>query len=419
MFARSLLKPSSTNTWLGAGAGPVMVLAGLNMVDEFDRIAFSALSPEIRDAFHLSDQAILMLNVLPGLMILLTAGIIGWLADRYSRVALSFVAALGWSIASILTGIVPTLFLLIIVRIISGLGNSANEIIHPSLIADLYAEENHPRAYLLHRLGNPVAQISGVAAGWIATRWSWQWAFVALSIPTFVLMISLSRLRDPGRRTVDSAPKDISIRQAFRQLRLIASIRRLWVAAIMLGAASFGIFSLASLYFEHQFDLDKQGRGFVQFLIGAGWVMGVGIGGNAAQREITKQRYERLTMICAASFLLVALGGIGLAASHSLLLSYAIVVVLALGNGIWQAPLFSSVARIAPPGLSGQAFGTAATAYALGGFLTIILAIASDKYGERVGFLLVALFGIGAALAAKSVSTTIRADLQNAEPGTL
>jgi predicted MFS family arabinose efflux permease len=408
-----------TNTWLGAAAGPVTVLAGLNMVDEFDRIAFSALSPEIRDAFHLSDQAILMLNVLPGLMILLTASLIGWLADRYSRVTLSFVAALGWSVASILTGIVPTLFLLIIVRIISGLGNSANEIIHPSLIADLYAEENHPRAYLLHRLGNPVAQISGVAAGWIATQWSWQWAFVALSVPTFILMIFLSRLRDPGRRTVNSAPKDVSMRQAFRQLRTIASIRRLWVAAIMLGAASFGIFSLASLYFEHQFNLDKQGRGFVQFLIGAGWVIGVGIGGNSAQREITKQRYERLTMICAASFLLVAIGGVGLAASHALYLSYAIVIVLALGNGIWQAPLFSSVARIAPPGLSGQAFGTAATAYALGGFLTIILAIASDKYGERVGFLLVALFGVGAALAARSVSSTIRADLSNSDPGTL
>ena len=28
----------------------------------------------------------------------------------------------------------------------------------------------------------------------------------------------------------------------------------------MLGAASFGIFGLASLYFEHQFNLDKQGR---------------------------------------------------------------------------------------------------------------------------------------------------------------
>jgi MFS family permease len=266
------------NRWLGAAAGPVMVLAGLNMVDEFDRIAFSALSPEIRDAFGLSDAAILMLNVLPGLVILLTAGLIGWATDRYSRIHVSMVAALAWAVASVLTGFVPTLLLLIVVRTISGLGRTANEIVHPSLIADLYPAKTHPRAYLIHRLGNPIAQVSGMFAGWIATRWSWEWAFVALAMPTFILLIALSRLRDPGRRKVsNSASTKISMLQAFRQLRTIRSMKRLWVAATMLGAASFGIFSLASLYFEHQFDLNKQGRGFVQFLIGAGWVAGVGM----------------------------------------------------------------------------------------------------------------------------------------------
>jgi predicted MFS family arabinose efflux permease len=410
------------HAWLGAGAGPVAVLAGLNMVDEFDRIAFSALSPEIRDAFGLSDAAILMLNVLPGLVILLTAGMIGWVTDRYSRIHVSMVAALAWAVASVLTGVVTSLLLLIVVRTISGLGRTANEIVHPSLIADLYPEKTHPRAYLVHRLGNPIAQASGVLAGWIATQWSWKWAFVVLALPTFVLLILLSRLRDPGRRkaaepTEGNATKvgKTSMVDAFRVLRTIRSMRRLWVAATMLGAASFGIFSLASLYFEHQFDLGKQGRGFVQFLIGAGWVTGVGIGGVLAQRGIAAERYERLVLTCAASFLLIAIGGVALAASPVLLLSYAVVVVLALGNGIWQAPFFSSVARIAPPGLSGQAFGSATTAYAIGGFLTILIALASDNERERVGFVLVALFGLGAALAARSVATTIRADLVNAD----
>jgi MFS family permease len=407
------------DAWLGASARPVAVLAGLNMVDEFDRIAFSALSPEIRDAFELSDAAILMLNVLPGLVILLTAGLIGWLSDRYSRIHVSMVAALAWAVASVLTGFVPTLVLLIVVRTISGLGRTANEIVHPSLVADLYPDRTHPRAYLIHRLGNPIAQASGVLAGWIATRWSWKWAFVVLALPTFVLLIALSRLRDPGRRKVSDQEAKISMRVAFGKLRTIRSMRRLWVAATMLGAASFGIFSLASLYFEHQFDLDKQGRGFVQFLIGTGWVAGVGIGGWFAQRGIAGQRYEQLVLTCAASFLLIAVGGVALAASKSLVLSYVIIVVLALGNGIWQAPFFSSVARISPPGLSGQAFGSATTAYAIGGFLTILIALASDNERERVGFLLVALFGLGAALAARSVASTIRADLLNASPGTL
>jgi MFS family permease len=291
------------HAWLGAGAGPVAVLAGLNMVDEFDRIAFSALSPEIRDAFGLSDAAILMLNVLPGLVILLTAGMIGWVTDRYSRIHVSMVAALAWAVASVLTGVVTSLLLLIVVRTISGLGRTANEIVHPSLIADLYPEKTHPRAYLVHRLGNPIAQASGVLAGWIATQWSWKWAFVVLALPTFVLLLLLSRLRDPGRRKA-AKPTDgtatnvgkTSMVDAFRMLRTIRSMRRLWVAATMLGAASFGIFSLASLYFEHQFDLGKQGRGFVQFLIGAGWVTGVGIDG-VLRRTLRASRVDLRSII--------------------------------------------------------------------------------------------------------------------------
>lgn len=396
-----------------------MLLASLNMADEFDRIAFSALSPEIRDAFGLSDASILMLNVLPGVMILLTAGLIGWFADRYSRIVVSIVAAVAWAVASVLTGVVGTLVLLIFVRIISGLGRAANEIVHPSLIADMYPEETHPRAYLVHRLGNPIAQASGVLAGWIATRWDWQAAFIALALPTFVLIAFLSRLRDPGRRSLTSGELGLAgtasekepMRVAFGVLRRIASMRRLWVAAVMLGAASFGIFGLASLYFEGQFGLGKQGRGFVQFLIGMGWVVGVAIGGLAAQRATETKKYERLVLVCAASFLLIAFGGLALALSPVLWLSFAIVVLLALGNGIWQAPFFSSVARIAPPSLSGQAFGSSATAYAVGGFLTIVIALASEQAGERVGFAIVSIFGLGAALAARSVATTIRADL--------
>ena len=43
----------------GVPVFPLVVLFGLNAVDELDRTAFGVLSPEIRDAFHLSNQGIL------------------------------------------------------------------------------------------------------------------------------------------------------------------------------------------------------------------------------------------------------------------------------------------------------------------------------------------------------------------------
>jgi hypothetical protein len=42
----------------GASALPIVTLFGLNLADEFDRLAFATLTPEIRDAFGLSDSQI-------------------------------------------------------------------------------------------------------------------------------------------------------------------------------------------------------------------------------------------------------------------------------------------------------------------------------------------------------------------------
>jgi MFS family permease len=403
-------RPRAIRRWLGAPVGPIALLGALNMADEFDRIAFSTLSPEIRNAFGIGDGDVLLLNVIPGIVILLTAGVIGWLADRYSRVSISIVAAVAWGAASILTGVVTVLALLLMVRIFSGLGRAANEIVHPSLIADLYPEPTHPRAYLIHRLGNPLAQVSGVAAGFIAARLGWQKAFFILAIPTIVLTFGLTRLKDPGRRGSDIR-SPISLPRAVARLAKFGSFPRLWVAAIFLGGASFGIFGLASLYFERIFDLGPKGRGLVQFLIGTGWFVGVIIGGWLANRATISGRYRPLVQLAATSFLLIGIAASALAVAPHVNVAFVLVTILALGNGVWQSPFFSVVAKVAPSELSGQAFGSSATAYAIGGFLTIAIAKVAD-HSTRSAFYLVAAFGLCAAAASFSVGYRIQADIE-------
>ena len=99
----------------GASAVPLAVLFGLNFVDEFDRAAFAALIPEIRDAFNLSDTGIQTLGAITGVFTLIAALPMGVLADRFNRVRLSIAAAVLWGVTSVLTGVVPGSFLLYIV----------------------------------------------------------------------------------------------------------------------------------------------------------------------------------------------------------------------------------------------------------------------------------------------------------------
>ncbi|MCP3853972.1 MAG: MFS transporter [Actinomycetia bacterium] len=401
----------AARTWIdGERLLPVGVLAGLNLVDEFDRIAFATLTPEIRDAFGTSDAVINSIATLSALVILFTAAPSGRLADRYSRVRLSLAAAFLWGVCSALTGLVPTLGLLVVVRILSGIGRNANEIIHPSLLSDLYPEGLHPRVFFLHRLANPVAQASGVLAGLLGTWVGWEWTFVVLAVPTIVLAGLLPLVPDPPRRGVQCHRSDISLGEAVRRLRGVPSLRRFWATAFFLAAAAVGIFQLISVYFEEQYGFGPAGRGAVQFMVGLGWVVGIFVGAGAAER-VPVERASILALICAGGFGVTTIGSLGMAAAPAVGFALVATVVMASGNGVWQAPYFTAVGRIAPAGMSGQAYASTTLFYALGALLSVPLFFLGDWAGYRVGFLAVATLSAVAAALARSVAPLVEADL--------
>lgn len=297
----------------GAPALPLAVLFGLNFVDEFDRIAFAALTPEIRDAFDLSDTGIGAVGVVATVFVLLAALPLGFIADRFNRVRVSALAALLWGTMSVLTGVVPTVALLFVVRVFSGIGRVINEVVHPSLLSDYYRPENHPRVFQVHRLANPVSAASGVIAGLIASALGWEWAFILLAIPTFLLLSSLIGLREPHRgesldadlaaqlaKTGDAVP----FAEARRQLFAVRTLRRLWIGSFFLGVGVLPIGQFLSLFFEEVYDFGPFGRGFVQFVFGAGTVVGLFAGAELAERATREGNRPRLATITGLSFVL-------------------------------------------------------------------------------------------------------------------
>src|SRR5918996_970230 len=116
----------------GVGMLPIVVLFGLNMVDEFDQVAFGALSPEIRDHFNMSNASFIAIVSLSGALSLLAAAPVGYLADRYNRVRIAQIAGLVWGFAALGTGLAPVLGLLIAARFVGGIGRLVNEPVHPS-----------------------------------------------------------------------------------------------------------------------------------------------------------------------------------------------------------------------------------------------------------------------------------------------
>jgi MFS family permease len=174
----------------GAAAFPLVVLFGLNAVDELDREAFNVLVPNIRDAFDLSIQGVLVLSSLVVGVVFLLEIPLAHLADRSSRIKISVAGASAWGIFSLFTGLAPTVLLLGVARAGSGLGRAVNGSTHNSLIADYYPANTRPAVFGVHRAANSVGQIVGpLAAGGIAFLLDWRAPFIIFAIPTLVFVV--------------------------------------------------------------------------------------------------------------------------------------------------------------------------------------------------------------------------------------
>jgi branched-chain amino acid transport system ATP-binding protein len=406
----------------GEAAAPLLVLFGLNFVDEFDRIAFAALTPEIRDAFNLSDTGIGAIGVTTAVFVLLAALPMGFLADRYHRVRLTFAAALMWGTMSVFTGIVPVVALLMLVRLIAGIGRVVNEIVHSSLLGDYYKPEHHPKVFLVHRLANPLSALSGLAAGGIAALLSWEWAFVLLSIPTFVLLLGLARLREPKRGEslnadlAAAAESDaaVSFAEARRQLFAVRTLRRLWLGSFFLGVGGVSINQFLSLFYEEVYGYGPLGRGLAQFVLGAGVVVGLFIGGRLATQAIAKGDTPRLATITGLSFVQFAVGLVLMAAAPWGPLSMAVSFFAIIGYGSFQPAYFPLVGLVAPPRVRSQAYAWAILFVGLGGVISIFLFGLGDSQGYRLALAVLSAFLAVSGTAAASARRFVERDVEQA-----
>ena len=365
----------------GASLVPLAVLFTLNFVDEFDRVAFAALAPEIRDAFNLSDEGISTLRAIASVLALFAALPIGILADRFNRVRISIIAGVAWGVAAVLTGVVPALFLLYLVRFFSGVGRISNESVHPSLLADYYPREAHPRVFGIHRMANATAPVAGVVAGYVGATFGWQAAFFVLAAPTAAALFVASRLREPARgESIDaelaiaqSGDDPVSYGEARRQLFAVPTLRRLWVGAFFFGLGTLQLDTLLSLYFEKVYRYDALGRGWVQFVFGAGTVAGLVAGSRFANRAVADGRGSRLPVVVGAATIPFFIGLMLVAVSPVSAVALVGAFLVSAGNGFYQPAYYTVVGTVAPPRVRTQSYAWAILIYGAGGLSYLLV----------------------------------------------
>jgi MFS family permease len=375
----------------GASLVPLLILFGLNAVDELDRSAFSVLGPEVRDAFGLSlgQFTLLTAAVLPATLIVALP--LARIADRRRRTPIAIIGAATWGMFAIFTGLAPTFLLLAMCRLGAGLGRAVNGPTHPTLLSDYYPPTARAKIFTAHRVANPLGQfVAPLIAGFVAAAVGWRTPFFILAVPTFLLvLVAVRYLREPERTGQRIDEGDVRLRQAFKTLWAIPTLRRMCMAFPFLAFVAIGLSQLMSFYYADVFNVRVQLRGIIAAFDGPFSVAGLIIGSVMIDRGLFKDPGRTLRII-----------GFAAAAISLLIVGVAVAPVLWMGvifnYGVnILAPILLTggiviVSLISPPESRASSFALFEMFSLFGVIALPVVGVVGDRYGIRTGIAIVA-----------------------------
>ncbi len=193
-----------------SGARPALILLLLiNLFNYIDRYILAAVEPKIRQEL-LGDSSAANLAKMGSLATAFTfsymiaAPVFGWLADRTSRWLLVGVGVILWSLASGGSGLASTFAVLLLTRMLIGVGEAGYGPAAPTIISDLFPIERRGSVLAWFYMAIPVGSAIGYGLGGLIGGWfGWRWAFYAVMPPGIILGILCLLKKDPPRGQAD------------------------------------------------------------------------------------------------------------------------------------------------------------------------------------------------------------------------
>ena len=407
----------------GQSPYPLVILFGLNAVDELDRTAFGILLPNIRDHFHLDNTKVLTLVALSSIVALALQVPIAQYADRARRVPLAILGALVWALFSGMTGLATGVIMLTIARSGSSLGKAVIDPTHNSLLADYYPIESRSRVFSTHRGANAVGSFVGpLSAGLLAFAFGWRLPFIVFVVPTVIFAFLALRLHEPVRgkweRLAAGANDEVanteetvpSFAESWRTVQKIRTLQRLWWSLPFLATALIGFVVLASLLYEQQFGLDERQRGIAAAVAEPLQLVGLVIGTRIVTKRFMSDMRGLIRFLSRVA-IGTAVMSVGFALAPNVVVAVAFNCVISaslaiLGPGILVALSLAIPARARATGFS------VASLWVIPGLVVLpVIGWISGHVGIRWGMLtLVPLFIIGS-LILGTAQDTIDADI--------
>jgi MFS family permease len=199
----------------GAASGARLALAlllSINLFNYIDRFILAAVLPKIKESFFTEADGWVefklgALSTAFMVSYMLFSPLFGVLADRMSRWLLIGVGVGIWSLASGASGLATGFVMLLLTRILVGVGEAVYGPAAPALISDMYPVSRRGSVLAWFYAAIPVGAALGFVLGGLTLGWTerllgapdWRWAFYLVVLPGLLLAVFSFCMREPPR----------------------------------------------------------------------------------------------------------------------------------------------------------------------------------------------------------------------------
>jgi MFS family permease len=191
-----------------------MVGAALLAIASLTVIANAAVAPSmpgLRDAFRDTPAVNTLIGLvitLPSLGIVLTAGLGGWLCDRFGRRPVMLTALLIYGLAGVSAYFAQSLWQVLIGRFILGLGIGGTMTSAMAMIGDRYHGEARVRLMSLQTAVMSSSSMVLLLIGGVLGEYGWRYPFLVYASALMLIPLALVLLPEPKRAPMTTAESE-------------------------------------------------------------------------------------------------------------------------------------------------------------------------------------------------------------------
>jgi len=362
--------------------------------DFYDLILYTFLLIPIGQELHLSNVA---LSYVLGASLGATAigGVVfGFLSDRFGRKNVLQWTILTYSVGTFLSGLATNLGLLIVFRIITGLGVGGEWATGQTYVSETFPPNVRGRYGAFMQTGAPIGiALASVVGGFLAPAIGWRACFFVSLLPALLVIVI--------RRTLPES--DLWMQQRRSEARepgfmtlLSVQHRALFAACLLLAvfdmSAYWFTYSWLPGYLQRERHMSVVKSALWMLVTQTGGFLGYFTFGFVADRLGRRPAYSIYSVLRALGLVMITLLWAAVAQYPFLLLACMFLVGFGTGMFGGYGPLF---AELFPTNIRNSAMGSAFNlARGVQFFTPVIIAVIAGRYGLAGGISLAALFAL-------------------------